>query len=173
MSNKLDNPIRCLVGVGVIIVERKHMLVGVRQGSHCAGLLSFPGGHLESCDASIEICGERECKEEILDPRTGEGLDVEILPVAPGQPQVFLRYDIMEGSKPYTTLFMLGRLREPGIDLSQPMPSREPHKCAEWNWRTLGDLVSYHMKDSSDQLEETKPWIPLDLLVRNQPILKI
>lgn len=53
------------VGVSVIIIdENKRILVGKRKGSHGAGLLAVPGGHLEFGE-SYNTCCDRELIEEI------------------------------------------------------------------------------------------------------------
>jgi 8-oxo-dGTP diphosphatase len=166
---------RCLVGVGVIIVHQGRMLVGIRKGSHCAGFLAFPGGHVDLDDDSLEVAASREPEEEVLDPRTGKGLKVKIHTMGRGRPQVFLRHDHMEGkSKAYVTLFMKGTLADPeGINVAENMPSppEEQHKCDHWEWLTFNELVhrilgvqSYTWTDLTKESDEIKAWIPLDLI---------
>ena len=51
------------VGVGVMILKDDKVLLGMRKGSHGAGELAFPGGHLEYME-SFEDCARRETLEE-------------------------------------------------------------------------------------------------------------
>lgn len=175
---------RCKVGVGVIIVHQEHMLLGVRMGSHCAGQLSFPGGHIDLEDPSVEAAGEREVSEEVMDPRTGQGLLIKVETMDDGRPQVFLRHDRMEGgTKAYVTLFLKAALVDPvGIDLKDVMPSMpdETHKCAEWAWYDYPTLCKkvtgkqyYSWADIEGTPEATKAWIPLELMADHIEDLEI
>lgn len=59
------------VGVGVFVINEKgHILLGKRTGSHGAGTLALPGGHLELHESFFD-CAAREVYEEtglILEP---------------------------------------------------------------------------------------------------------
>ncbi|TKY84730.1 hypothetical protein EX895_005810 [Sporisorium graminicola] len=59
------------VGVGVFVINEKgHVLIGKRTGSHGAGTLALPGGHLELHE-SFSDCAAREVFEEtglVLEP---------------------------------------------------------------------------------------------------------
>ena len=181
---------RCKVGVGVMIVEQGRFLVGIRKGSHCAGELSFPGGHIDLEDQSIQSAGIREVYEEVIDPRTGDGLKITINTFYKYQPQVFLRHDIMEnGTKAYVTLFLSGNLSYPysqGIDFDKPMPSREPDKCEEWRWMSFWDLVDHAFQVNcrkmdyyeligflDRQLNQNNAWIPLDMIYHHREIIGV
>lgn len=177
-SKTAPKPERCLVGVGVMIVNNGRVLVGVRQGSHCAGELSFPGGHVDLTDQSLEECCSREVAEEILDPRTGAGFAVKVEPMGAGGPQVFLRHDLMEGgTKAYVTLFIKAVPEDhTGLsDLaSMPSPPEESHKCERWDWMEFPELVErvvgkadWTWSDLVGQPQTQKAWIPLDFMMLN------
>lgn len=51
------------VGIGVMILKQGKVLLGMRKGSHGAGELAFPGGHLDYME-SFEDCARRETREE-------------------------------------------------------------------------------------------------------------
>src|SRR5579863_8792621 len=91
------------VGVGIIVVKDKKVLVGRRKGSHCAGLYSFPGGHLEFGESVID-CARRELKEEC-----GADFKVYINCVNAGDRIWFTTEDYLpEYDKHYITLFIGG-----------------------------------------------------------------
>ena len=61
-----SNSTNVRVGVGVLVQDPQHpnkIFAGVRKGSHGAGLLALPGGHLEMME-SWEDCARREVEEE-------------------------------------------------------------------------------------------------------------
>jgi 8-oxo-dGTP diphosphatase len=107
------------VGVGVIVVRRGLVLLGLRKGSHGAGSWALPGGHLEFGE-SVEHCAAREVREE-----TG----LEISEVASGT----YSNDVFE-EKHYVTLFVVARSEagEPAV--------LEPEKCSGWCWFRWSEL---------------------------------
>ena len=59
------------VGVAVLLTCSEYpdaVLVGRRVGSHGAGTLALPGGHLQSGE-EWDACGKREVEEETGAPR--------------------------------------------------------------------------------------------------------
>ena len=103
------------------------VLVGMRKGSHGAGRLALPGGHLEMGE-SWAWCAAREVKEE-----TDLDLDASSLVVnhvtndanIDGNP-----------NKHYITIFMQGRVDED----SPEEKNMEPHKCEGWYWATVEEI---------------------------------
>ncbi len=70
------------VGVAVFVLNEKgHVLVGKRTGSHGAGTLALPGGHLELHE-SFDECAARETYEET-------GLVLETASIATSIPTAF------------------------------------------------------------------------------------
>ncbi|SPO26619.1 uncharacterized protein UTRI_03910_B [Ustilago trichophora] len=71
------------VGVAVYVINEKgHVLVGKRTGSHGAGTLALPGGHLELHE-SFQECAAREVLEEtglILEPPQSQPLSQRLSP---------------------------------------------------------------------------------------------
>mmetsp|Transcript_34263 Transcript_34263/g.85342 ORF Transcript_34263/g.85342 Transcript_34263/m.85342 type:complete len:185 (-) Transcript_34263:1500-2054(-) len=112
------------VGVGVILQhpETKLVLVGRRKGSHGAGRLALPGGHLELGETWQE-CGARELLEEA-------GVSVAQLG------HVATTNDPMpDEGKHYVTLFVHGWLPDGAV------PSNcEPDKNEGWEWWSLEQL---------------------------------
>lgn len=107
------------VGVGVIVLRRGMVLLGLRKGSHGAGTWALPGGHLEFGE-SIEQCAAREVREET-------GLEIQ------GVSQGTYSNDLFEG-KHYVTLFVVAHSEagEPSV--------LEPEKCSEWGWFRWSEL---------------------------------
>eukprot|EP00744_Colponema_vietnamica_P000485 GILI01000884.1.p1 GENE.GILI01000884.1~~GILI01000884.1.p1 ORF type:complete len:190 (-),score=35.55 GILI01000884.1:300-824(-) len=117
------------VGVGAMIISPEHpdcVLVGIRKGSHGAGKLALPGGHLEKGEAWA-LCASRELEEEI-------GVAI---------PESFFQFatvtnDIMEqDNKHYITLFVAAVLPEGAV-----IQLLEPHKCEGWEWIKWTDLLA-------------------------------
>ena len=117
------------VGVGVLVKDPhnpSNVFCGIRKGSHGAGTLALPGGHLEMME-SWEDCAHREVKEEM-------GIDLVNLRFA------HVTNDVMaDETRHYVTIFMMGELADPHAVLI----NMEPHKCEGWqsfSWSDLTDI---------------------------------
>lgn len=109
------------IGVGVLVAQHHHILLGERTHSHGSGTWCIPGGHLEFGETPEE-CAVRELKEEtgLSALSTQEGPWVNVL--FPNQ------------QKHYISLFVIVKEYE-GI-LQNP----EPDKCRSWEWHSIQDL---------------------------------
>ncbi|KAF2113292.1 nudix hydrolase 1 [Lophiotrema nucula] len=105
------------VGVGVVIHDGAgNIVMGERAGSHGAGTMQCPGGHLEFGESFAE-CAAREALEE-----TGLKIgDIKFLTAT---------NDVMEEGKHYITIFVTGTITGEN-KVPQPL---EPEKCASWDW---------------------------------------
>ena len=90
------------VGVAVFVINEKgHILVGKRTGSHGAGTLALPGGHLELHE-SFHECAARETYEEtglILEPPQSQAQS-ELLSPSPSPSQSHLHLQPQSPSQP-------------------------------------------------------------------------
>jgi 8-oxo-dGTP diphosphatase len=116
------------VGVGVLLKKSSGKVVaGIRKGSHGAGKLALPGGHLEMYE-SWQECGAREVMEEVGVSCGVEGSDLNFLRVT---------NDPMETEgKHYITIFLCGT-----IPSNSELLNLEPNKCEGWNEYTYDELV--------------------------------
>eukprot|EP00980_Cylindrotheca_fusiformis_P022848 scaffold9846_cov122-Cylindrotheca_fusiformis.AAC.1 len=135
------------VGVGVFIKDPsnpKRVICGIRKGSHGAGSLALPGGHLEMYE-TWEDCAKREVHEE-----TGLALV--------GVKFGHVTNDPMPSeSKHYVTIFMLATWSD-----GQTRPkTMEPNKCEGW--------ASYSWEELEDLQAQGKLFGPLDRLVQEKP----
>ena len=140
------------VGVGVLVQDPNDdptkVICGIRKGSHGAGSLALPGGHLELYE-SWEVCAKREVLEE-----TGLELDDATLEFA------HVTNDPMPSEgKHYITIFMMAKCRV--TDPPQVANTLEPDKCEGWNSYTWDDLKDYR--------EQGKLFGPLQRLVGESP----
>mmetsp|Transcript_579 Transcript_579/g.1376 ORF Transcript_579/g.1376 Transcript_579/m.1376 type:complete len:161 (+) Transcript_579:241-723(+) len=115
------------VGVGVLVKDPNapsKVFAGKRKGSHGAGTLALPGGHLEMYE-SWEQCAAREVKEEM-------GVDVRVL-----RSFGHVTNDPMQSDgKHYITIFMLAEF----LDSNATPTNCEPNKCDGWDsysWQEL------------------------------------
>jgi 8-oxo-dGTP diphosphatase len=115
------------VGIGVLVRDpscRKNVYCGIRLGSHGAGSLALPGGHLEMME-SWEDCAKREVWEE---------MNVKIVNLK----FAHVSNNIMsEESRHYITIFMTGEM----ADKNQHPINREPEKCQGWESISWDDLL--------------------------------
>jgi len=137
------------VGVGVLVpdpLDPSRVFCGIRVGSHGAGTLALPGGHLEMYE-SWEECAAREVLEEC-------DLKIQSLRL------LHVTNDPMESEgKHYVTLFMFGTC----VDESPPQQPKlmEPHKCKGW--------ISYSWDALKEEQRAGKLFGPLDKLVSESP----
>ncbi|KAF2791029.1 hypothetical protein K505DRAFT_327167 [Melanomma pulvis-pyrius CBS 109.77] len=148
------------VGVGVVIHDKKgNVVMGVRSGSHGAGTMQFPGGHLEYGE-SFAVCAAREVLEE-----TGlEVGDIKFL-VATN--------DVMQDEgKHYVTVFVTAVVVG---ENKTPMPL-EPHKCARWDWIPWSQMWQWaeqHAEaEASGQEVKRRMFLPVVNLYREYPELE-
>jgi 8-oxo-dGTP diphosphatase len=128
-ASSLNKQQHVRVGVGVLIKDATRpnaVFAGIRKGSHGAGSLALPGGHLEMFE-TWEECAIREVKEEM-------NLDVDPTSVR----LAHVTNDMMKSEeKHYVTIFMMATYEDA---VPQNM---EPHKCEGWksySWQELKDI---------------------------------
>lgn len=130
------------VGVGVLVKDvvsakdeegeqpTTRFFAGIRKGSHGAGSLALPGGHLEMME-SWEDCAKREVKEE---------MDLDLVNLH----FVHVTNDIMvEEDKHYVTIFISGEFGSPQVPRNM-----EPHKCEGWNSYSWDELKEIRRRGS-------------------------
>mmetsp|Transcript_35116 Transcript_35116/g.81203 ORF Transcript_35116/g.81203 Transcript_35116/m.81203 type:complete len:279 (-) Transcript_35116:202-1038(-) len=130
------------VGVGVLVRDPRHpnkVFAGIRKGSHGAGMLALPGGHLEMYE-SWSDCAVREVEEETA---------LSIL--RPSCRMVHITDDPMrlEG-KHYLTIFMAAEVTE-GRNLEPK--NMEPDKCKGWSsysWKELKNILKKEEEEACD-----------------------
>jgi 8-oxo-dGTP diphosphatase len=123
------------VGVGVLVkdpLQPSKIFCGIRKGSHGAGSLALPGGHLELYE-SWEDCARREVLEE-CDLQLGSAVRF-----------AHVSNDPMPAEgKHYVTIFMMGECESSLSTLPLPQPkTMEPEKCEGWksySWDQLQAL---------------------------------
>lgn len=109
------------VGTSAIIIRDGRILLGLRRGSHAAGVWATPGGHLEHGE-SFEECVYNEVWEE-----TG-------LVVTSSRKLDFTNNILPTDGKHYVTLYFV-------CDIAPGEPKlKEPDKCEQWAWFPLTAL---------------------------------
>ena len=145
MSSKPPQVVR--VGVGVLVKDPQdptRVYCGIRKGSHGAGTLALPGGHLELYE-SWEECAAREVLEET-------NLQLHNLKCC------HVTNDPMpDESKHYVTIFMAGEC----VGENPKPENMEPEKCEGW--------TSYSWEELQGKLSEKLLFGPLQRLVEQNP----
>eukprot|EP00934_Nitzschia_sp_Nitz4_P002628 Nitzschia sp. Nitz4//scaffold80_size88189//83675//84148//NITZ4_005095-RA/size88189-exonerate_est2genome-gene-0.45-mRNA-1//-1//CDS//3329558654//2618//frame0 len=139
------------VGVGVVVQDPSKpnkVLCGIRKGSHGAGTLALPGGHLEMYE-SWEACAEREVLEEC-------GLELESSSIE----FAHVTNDPMPSEgKHYITIFVVATCRVQ--DPPQKAQNLEPNKCEGWH--------SYTWPELQKEQQSGNLFGPLNRLVQENP----
>ena len=148
-------------GIGVIVAVHGLVVTGVRKGSHGAGKLAFPGGHIEPSDATLEAAGEREVLEET-------GMVVKVRQIL-GSPDLLATYDILseDGMKRYLTTYMVADYVSGGTfyDNNKKIKALEPHKCDYWQLNSFDELIEVV------RTHEQEVWIPMRRLLPRRSLL--
>jgi len=127
------------VGVSVIMINNKQeVLVGKRRGSHGAGMLSVPGGHLEFGETYIACC-DRELMEEI-------GVDFGAYTPIGFSEDFFVKDGV---DKHYTTLYFV--VDEVDSD-NLKIQNLEPEKCEGWEWVPFAKLPDNMFCDTYNKI---------------------
>ena len=143
-TRRVRTTVRVGVGVIVKVPGAAKIYAGLRKGSHGAGALALPGGHLEM-NETWEECAKREVKEEM-----NIDLDNESIQFA------HVTNDIMsDEGKHYVTIFMMGT----PVQGSSAPENMEPDKCQGWEAYAWEDLKHY----------EGRLFIPLQHLLNDSP----
>ena len=127
------------VGLACYVLKESCVLLGVRKGSHGAGTLAPPGGHLEFME-EFEDCFYNELSQE-----TGLGREnVRLIDKYP----IAVTNDFFPEGKHYVTLVLRGE------HVSGEPRVVEPDKCEGWywyEWRKLGDGLFVPVKNLKDR----------------------
>ncbi|GAA5978540.1 hypothetical protein JCM10908_004394 [Rhodotorula pacifica] len=140
------------VGVGCFLYNsRGDFVTGIRKGSHGAGAIQLPGGHLDFGETP-EACAAREVLEE-----TGLQVKEKGVRFLTATNDMFIAEN-----KHYITLFMAYRVS----DNAKPQVY-EPEKCERWEWHTWADLKAL-ASEPDNQL-----FLPLRNLIKQWPDLDL
>ncbi|KAJ4333894.1 hypothetical protein N0V87_007264 [Didymella glomerata] len=147
------------IGVGVVIHDgRGNIIMGERAGSHGAGTMQCPGGHLEYGESFAETAA-RESLEET-------GLEIGNIKFLTATNDVF-----GEG-KHYVTIFVTAEITGEN-KIAQAM---EPHKCAKWEWIPWSQMWAWAGEQAEAEKNGTEikkqMFLPLVNLWRTYPELK-
>ncbi|KAH7260910.1 NUDIX hydrolase domain-like protein [Fusarium redolens] len=125
------------VGVAALIYNRDgKFLTGKRIGSHGAGTIQLPGGHLDYGESFL-ACAERETLEET-------GLKIRAIKHVATTNDVF-----QTEKKHYITIFVYCEM----VDQNAEPQILEPKKCEGWYWKTWDDLKKINAsRDNGEKL---------------------
>lgn len=109
-----------MVGIGVMIFKDGKILLTRRKGSHGAGEVSFPGGHLEYME-SFANCAKREVMEEC-------GIEIENIRFQ------FVANSVKYAPRHYVHIGLMA-------DWISGIPRvLEPDKADSWEWYDMDNL---------------------------------
>lgn len=147
-------------GTGIIIRRNNKVLVGVRQGSHGAGYLAFPGGKIDDDDDSLAGQVAREADEET-------GMVIAMIDIDPGRQDLFTTFDILGENERWLTSYIVADYVSGGDEYeTDKFRPREPDKCEDWLFLTLDELV--------EKLQgEDQHWIPIDRLLYYRSVIQL
>ena len=113
---------RPYIGVGVIILDNNNsVLLGLRNGSHGAGVWGLPGGHVDFGE-TLQDTAIREVQEET-------NLNINNLKL------ISVSDDIMpEENKHYVSIGFICK------EFSGKLKKMEKDKCLQWRWFPIGAL---------------------------------
>lgn len=116
------------VGVGVVVQDptTSKLFAGIRKGSHGAGTLALPGGHLELYE-SWDDCARREVREEMNLELSSDDMQLGHVTNDP----------MPDENKHYVTIFMLAK----AVDVGK-LENMEPDKCEGWQAYTWAELCA-------------------------------
>lgn len=128
------------VGVSCILIAPQQesnntgykILIGIRKGSHGAGKLAPPGGHIELGEKWETTCQREVCEETSVD-----------IPESRFHFITATNDCAIDGNpdKHYITIFMTATLTPEEVTQIQNV---EPDKCEGWNWVHWKDVVDIY-----------------------------
>ncbi|KAF3039804.1 hypothetical protein E8E11_000793 [Didymella keratinophila] len=155
----MSEPGRPKIGVGVVIHDGNgNIIMGERAGSHGAGTMQCPGGHLEYGESFAETAA-RESLEET-------GLEIGNIKFLTATNDVF-----GEG-KHYVTIFVTAEI----TGENKTAQAMEPHKCAKWEWIPWSQMWAWAGEQAEAEKNGTEikkqMFLPLVNLWRERPEVK-
>ncbi|KAK1255188.1 hypothetical protein MKX08_009183 [Trichoderma sp. CBMAI-0020] len=135
------------VGVSTLIQnENGQFLVGQRKGSHGAGTVQTPGGHIDYGEEELFKVAQREVEEET---------DLKVT----GRKILTITNDVFEAeSKHYITIWVICTMNEAGV---KPKV-KETDKCEWWKWMSATELAEMDKAAESRKKEKKAKGEELD-----------